>query len=480
MKRIALFIDGTDNEGKERNPKNTNVYKLCQKVSLNGQQVKYIAGIGTGYDVGKNLSTYKSRFIDLAFGQGATQRIKDAYLYIAEHYQPGDHVFLFGFSRGAFIARSLAGFLERVGRLLASHATHQYVDLAFYLYWKDSEGYRFCAFLDKMCARSSSPLEGIQTHFLGQWDAVGALTKFGISAARERQLRDIARREQYQHLPKWIRHARHALALHEMRRSFEPMLWSGYDSASQSLEQVWFAGAHADVGGGYDAEDGCSTVFAEVSLHWMHEQAANLGLAFCAGNVSSPDVGNNAPHISYAGKYRLLSAGVRHSLLESQRQRCVSEYLHDSVLGRILSTPETTYPADDDTARCHWADADAATMRLHYRSCYPQARLLPLLNPAQFRIDFDRFCRAATGAIDISFDELARTMSLIAIFGGESTYHLLPEVVRDDWSEPLNLALKLVEEQLREPDHGYLYNRWKRQKSILENFVFRLLVRPRY
>jgi uncharacterized protein (DUF2235 family) len=154
MTNIAVFLDGTGNYRDESNEKNTNVFKLYQSALSSGHICHYIRGVGTDYSsalLGPARKGPRWRdVVDQAFGRGATLRIKDAYRFIAQRYRPEDQLFLFGFSRGAFFARALAGFLDKVGLLSASAATEKFLEFAFYLYWKDIKGYRFYSFLRNM------------------------------------------------------------------------------------------------------------------------------------------------------------------------------------------------------------------------------------------------------------------------------------------------------------------------------------------
>ncbi|WP_173346099.1 T6SS phospholipase effector Tle1-like catalytic domain-containing protein [Pseudoduganella dura] len=481
MKNLALFIDGTDNEGRAAHPENTNVYRLYEQVSQENQIVRYIEGIGRGEDAPaskkQRIFPYISKKIDLAFGRGATQRIKRAYLIVAENFENDDALFLFGFSRGAFIARMLAGFLDRVGKLLATHTEQRYIEYAFYLYWKDEAGHRFAEFLKEIQQRTQTQLEaGIPTHFLGQWDAVAALEPFGQPAASEARLLAIVKREQDQDVPTWIRHIRHALALHELRSAFEPMMWAGHDDATQTLQQAWFAGAHADVGGGYDVPPGTTSVFADAALNWMRSEAAAAGLTLAGQYANSMPIGATAPTNSYQNFYRLRPVQLRHPLLNPGSRQLASEFLHDSVLDRIWASIAPIHPAGDADVSNGWNSADCAAMQLHYHNCFPAAAFLPALSPQRLHQDFSRFCKAATGAEEISFDEMLGTLALIAIFGVEHTYTYLPKVTRMDWRAPLEEASKIIMKELIEPVEKYALYRHRRRIAYFENSLFRMIV----
>jgi uncharacterized protein (DUF2235 family) len=273
-KQIIVFIDGTGNNGWIDGPERTNVFKLYQQVKESAQLVHYIPGIGTDppplTGMFPALRAWARNKTHQGLGIGATERLKDAYQFISQHYQTGDQIFLFGFSRGAFLMQILAGFLQRVGLLFRYPPRGYTVEQAFWLYWADQDGKLFAHFL-RLVMPASSGVDGIRTHFLGQWDAVESMDIAGMSAASEAFLREIAARERTKPLPHWIDHARHAIALHEAREPFEPLLWSGVSQRQaplkpQTLKQVWFAGAHADVGGGYAPGDGAGTRYSDISL----------------------------------------------------------------------------------------------------------------------------------------------------------------------------------------------------------------------
>ncbi|MGG1947712.1 DUF2235 domain-containing protein [Trinickia sp. NRRL B-1857] len=183
-----------------------------------------------------------------------------------------DKLFLFGFSRGAFAARSLAGFIGYVGLLLADKLDK--VEEAYELYEmsQDPSQSKLAAFLYALTghriAYEDSPFY-VPTHFLGVWDTVASL---GLPSRLEWFTAPFTEHHQAD-TPPAVMTARHALALHEVRSPFEPLLFK-YDD-SRDIKEVWFAGAHADVGGGYEVgEDGLSNI----ALRWMAKEAEPAGL----------------------------------------------------------------------------------------------------------------------------------------------------------------------------------------------------------
>ena len=301
-KKIALFIDGTWDQ--PNGAMDTNVRKLfeaCRFVPLGPlpQLTYYMPGVGT--DIGQSepgapVGSYggyidaKSKlepeipssllllrpFLGGVFGRGTAARIKEAYAYLSWEYDQlrGDSVFVFGFSRGAFAARSLAGFISRVGILLRHKL--EYVEEAYRLYEADVDGTQshLAEFLARLTGQtllqSGENAGALRIHFIGVWDTVGALglpwrlTKFTANYTEHHQTE----------IPPNVMTARHALALHELRKPFDPLLWSD-PHGHAGLRQVWFAGAHADIGGGYPLHE---SGLANNALRWMANEAQTYGL----------------------------------------------------------------------------------------------------------------------------------------------------------------------------------------------------------
>ena len=269
-KKIVVCCDGTWNTaGQQRNgkPSSTNVDKIRHMVpgvDSEGvtQRVYYRAGVGT-----KPWELLRGG----AFGYGLSQNVVHAYEFLVDTYQPGDQLFLFGFSRGAFTVRSLAGMVRKSGILRRSERGR--VKEAFELYrsaQKPSEA-------GPTAFRSRHSHEDFHIRFIGVWDTVGAL---GIPIIGPRRLTPLWQRIN----SRWSFHdtrlsthvdgAFQALAIDEQRSVFEPTLWNQQpDAAGQELEQVWFAGGHCEVGGGLvDAS------LPDIALRWMAERAEKFGL----------------------------------------------------------------------------------------------------------------------------------------------------------------------------------------------------------
>ena len=298
---IALFIDGTWNEPSPN--EDTNVRKLFEACLFTSsgatpQITYYLPGVGTdikqsrpGLPVGlfgpelavraeirremPYVLSVARPLIGGGFGLGTKARIKEAYAFLCTQFvrRRGDKVFLFGFSRGAFAARSLAGFVSRVGTLLANKL--HLVEAAYEIYEDglDPEDTLLSAFLERFASakmiRFIEDEGALPIHFLGVWDTVGAL---GLPWRLRRFTARHTERHQVD-VPPTVMKARHALALHELRSFFAPLLWTR--GRHPQLEQVWFPGAHADVGGGYEARVSGQS---EIALRWMSDEASREGL----------------------------------------------------------------------------------------------------------------------------------------------------------------------------------------------------------
>ncbi|MEU5635177.1 DUF2235 domain-containing protein [Streptomyces rishiriensis] len=268
-KRLVVCCDGTWNFADQ--PSRTNVAKVALSVRPGfavgkEQRVYYHSGVGT---------ERRDRLRGGAFGMGLSRNILDAYRFLVETYEPDDELFLFGFSRGAFTARSLAGLLRNSGILRREHADR--IPEAWSLYRNRIEHPNGAAatLFRRSYARET------EIRFIGVWDTVGAL---GIPLPDAPSLQPAVNRFNHQwafhntELSSRVRAAFHALAVDEQRSAFRPALWhqqAGADRQGQELKQVWFAGVHCDAGGGYK-----ETGLSDITLLWMVDQARRHGLEF--------------------------------------------------------------------------------------------------------------------------------------------------------------------------------------------------------
>jgi len=281
MANLVVCCDGTWNTADQNEggvPTPTNVVRLYNLVAeqdgANAVQKKYYhPGVGTdGGLVDKALGG--------GIGLGLNRNIQSGYRWLCANYATGDRIFLFGFSRGAYTARSLGGFVTRFGLVDATGLDEKVM-------WERIEdlftnGYRVKgAKRDPWVAKGWKFRQGdgggpdIPLHFIGVWDTVGAL---GIpDHLGFLNLIDDPRKYMFHdtQLNPLVKHARHALALDEMRESFEPTLWTS--TQGRDVKQIWFPGAHSDVGGGY-REIGLS----DGSLAWMVQEAEDKSLVVIA------------------------------------------------------------------------------------------------------------------------------------------------------------------------------------------------------
>ena len=258
-KRIVFCADGTWQDPVN----NTNVYRLYKALTVAADQVTFYDD-GVGAD-----ATGLDRLLDGAFGQGILQKIQDGYTKIAHVYEPGDGIFLFGFSRGAYTARSLAGMIAICG-LPTGPVTDDCVTQAF-------AAYRDPVNRASILARLTGCGLGAATvQMVGVWDTVGSLgipAIFGGVDERAYGFLDTG-------LHPSIKNAFQCLALDEKRAQFPATLWTSAPAAGQTVEQVWFSGCHGDVGGGTAQGGGvdAGTRLCDITLGWMVAKAQGLGL----------------------------------------------------------------------------------------------------------------------------------------------------------------------------------------------------------
>jgi uncharacterized protein (DUF2235 family) len=259
-KNIVICLDGTGNQFRQEN---TNVVKLYQ-VLLRDPQTQvafYDPGVGTLADpsyktpLGKQIN----KALGLGFGVGLLGNVAQAYTYLMEQYEEHDRVFIFGFSRGAYTARVLAGLIRAVG--LLERGCENLIPYALALYKARKIDFAILAKFKSTYGRKLS------IHFLGLWDSVSTFGWIYDPVFLPYTSRNSS-----------VQAVRHALAIDERRAFFQPLHWRGKDehgdkqthSQAQDLKEVWFAGVHADVGGGYpEAESG----LAKIALRWMIEEA---------------------------------------------------------------------------------------------------------------------------------------------------------------------------------------------------------------
>jgi uncharacterized protein (DUF2235 family) len=326
-KRLVILCDGTWNraENMDRHKrKPTNIMKLVRAIkplATDGtvQVTYYDEGVGNHWGI--------DRLLGGGLGLGLSKNVIEAYRFILYNYEPGDVIFLFGFSRGAYTVRSLAGLIQHAG--LLPKKEDFYVPEAYELYrQRPARGQDQAPWQQQISNfRQEHSARAIAIGFVGVWDTVGALGVplglFNVFNRRHYMFHDSS-------LSPCIQHAYQALAVDEQRKTFRPTLWENV-TASQVLEQRWFVGVHTNVGGGYE-KDG----LANIPLHWLKAKATSLGLevdeAFLA--FYKPWFGDQL-RTSMTWFYRMLGTYVR----EIGVGQGSNETIDESVLQRMSALP---------------------------------------------------------------------------------------------------------------------------------------------
>lgn len=286
-KRLVLCFDGTWNTpdvDDDNHDIETNVCRFYESLASRSddgseQRTWYQKGVGT---------KWYERIRGGAFGLGLDRNIREGFKFLTTNFEDGDTIYIFGFSRGAYTARSLVGLIRNCGLLrmdkvedrakktggkgtpqeLFEEALGDTTEEAYEIYRSrdkgpDSENARF--FRERYCKQ-------VGITFLGVWDTVGGL---GIPLESFEEFN----KERYEfhdtELSGIVQHAYHAVAVDENRKNYAVTLWAPKAKPTQTMEQRWFIGAHSDVGGGYQDRR-----LSDITLHWMQGKAAATGLSF--------------------------------------------------------------------------------------------------------------------------------------------------------------------------------------------------------
>jgi uncharacterized protein (DUF2235 family) len=267
--RLILLFDGTWNDPEDQ----TNVFRLAGRIrEYDGdvrQQFFYNPGVGT---------TKLDHFRGGVFGYGLSKNLLQGYEWLAKHYADEDEIWIFGFSRGAYTARSLAGLLSTSGLVARRHAGRAYEAIEHYRKRETSQSFLeamldFRSRFSELCISEDEEewrrrnIEGyahgarprLKVNYLGIWDTVGSLgipgyIAFASAVNRAYQFHDVS-------LSPMVDRARHAVAIDERKHDFAPTLWNNLDQlnemrgadpagADAPYQQVWFPGVHGSVGGG--------------------------------------------------------------------------------------------------------------------------------------------------------------------------------------------------------------------------------------
>jgi uncharacterized protein (DUF2235 family) len=297
-KNIVLCSDGTGNTAIKA--RGTNVFKLYEAVDIQGhkydqtlvpQVAFYDDGVGTS-------SLAPLKLIGGAFGYGFRKNVKELYTELIHVYEPGDHIFLFGFSRGAYTVRALSGLIQYCGIVDVKKVSHEVLQQRVNECWTAfrREAFQRVTETERRKNQPSSdmvqqdrarreacgaiihdeyvPDGAVTIDFVGVWDTVGAV---GMPFEELRDLFNWIYPMRFSELTPSSRITRacHALSIDDDRRTFYPELWNEKGIPANQVDQVWFAGVHSNVGGGY-VKHGMSLV----ALDWMMAEAERCGLRF--------------------------------------------------------------------------------------------------------------------------------------------------------------------------------------------------------
>jgi hypothetical protein len=324
LKRIVLLLDGTWNDA-DVGMSDTNIVRLREDIAArldpaptrpatatavasstqtsvsyrtytkSGKTTPYIVFYERGVGTGGFLDNVRGG----AFGAGLGRNIRRAYSFLSRNYEPGDEIFIFGFSRGSYTARSLVGYIGAVGLLRSSNCSEINESRGWYYYRKSpfdrlpTEGVEI--------RRNAYPRRDVAINFLGVFDTVGALG-VPISWFR-RENRDLFEFHDVGLSPSCKVNVQ-ALAVDEHREAFEATLWRQpkFEEIGSNAEQVWFVGAHSDIGGGYIDERFRPALpqrsLDDITLDWMKKRLLNHYDDFPVKVSDSPSIENAylAPH----------------------------------------------------------------------------------------------------------------------------------------------------------------------------------------
>lgn len=298
-KKIVICCDGTGNQINDRLSNVLKFYRVLQKTD--DQLVYYSPGVGTvgDYDSWQVIKQHVHGFLGLATGYGLDDNVLDAYRFLCMHYDEGDSIWLFGFSRGAYTVRVLAAFVYVIGLLRPSQLN--LAGYAFTAYKKashdsrkgkkiaDEDALREAASDAEIASglpaawefRRVAGSRAVTIKFIGVWDTVASV----IVPRPDRLLLDL-QSLRFTRTNPGVEIFRQAISVDERRRMFRLHAWTEPQTFKtnpfnnknwrpQDIRQVWFAGVHADIGGGYaEAESGLS----KFPLLWMINQARTAGL----------------------------------------------------------------------------------------------------------------------------------------------------------------------------------------------------------
>ncbi|KAH7407997.1 sporulation associated protein [Cadophora sp. MPI-SDFR-AT-0126] len=283
QRRLVLCFDGTGNKF-QGSPSDTNIVKLFQMLDRSdpNQFHYYQPGIGT-YSEGNHskpqtylasIAASISAAVDQGVGTSFVDHVVAGYRFLMRYYQVGDAIYIFGFSRGAYTARFLAEMVHTIG--LLSQGNEELIHFA----WETFSEFQKCRGDDSKSEKVQEHeqfmvkfkqtfcRQSVKIHFLGLFDCVNSVGQFEVPLGQK----------SFTYIPRSsATHVRHAVSIHERRLKFKPALFrmDNKDLANDTIE-MWFAGNHADVGGGWDLEEGQKTLLSDTPLLWMLEELQKL------------------------------------------------------------------------------------------------------------------------------------------------------------------------------------------------------------
>ncbi|PIL31891.1 hypothetical protein GSI_06595 [Ganoderma sinense ZZ0214-1] len=351
-KRIIVCCDGTwqDALNADQRWKYTNIIRLARAINHVDERcnppihqvVFYQSGIGT-----ENLY---DRIVDGVTGANLASKVEDAYGFIAQNYHPGDEIFLFGFSRGAYTARMVAMFIGAIGVLDRAEMDH-FADI-FLTYQKRGKASdpKEIQQLDQKLApwtgsnghgkrRAAIGSSGFSVKVIGVFDTVGSVGLPEELTLRSSKIRNIFGFPDHV-LGSHVERAYHAMAINETRKDFDVAKFEQTPegrSKGQVLKQCWFTGSHGDVGGGYEEHD-----LLELTFNWMIanvQDALSLDFEYIL-SLPRPDKpwGTQPPHNPLVGIYSVVESIQR--ILPTETNDVTHEVIHSSVLDQAKVVPE--------------------------------------------------------------------------------------------------------------------------------------------
>lgn len=279
-RQLVLLCDGTNNNlsGRRADTHTVLLAELLQLFPDPQRRVYYDPGVGNpdalpGTTPTDWLRRKFARISGLAFGRGLYDNVAEGYRFLIRHWRPGDQIFLFGFSRGAFTARSIGGLVNAFG-IIGDHQDTLVDSLVATYFARDSAARRdITAQVSRVFRQGGQDAPRPQIHFTGVWDTVASvgMPPFHLRITATPSLQG-----------KQFRHVRQALALDEQRASFRPRAYAQddgdfrlQDGDTGDVRQRWFRGAHCDVGGGYQFRD---SALAQAPFAWLVNEAMACGL----------------------------------------------------------------------------------------------------------------------------------------------------------------------------------------------------------